>query len=273
MYCCCFQVLRYPQYWGRGCIMHALITFTGELGMSQLVIGQKLRDAVTTFCTTGRNLKEIHLVDHYKDQTNTTNACFQLQPGNFHDLAATENGRKDKSVNYPASHVTSWPATSSACGGNAASVRDSRHDSGCSSGGLSRGTATNSGDDDKHDACPICFEVAHPTKTRRLSCGHIFCEECIDRSFQMKKACPVCGAIYGKLTGNQPANGTMKDQVDRQASLPGYEGDGVITIEYRFPSGVQTVSTNIQGLRMAGTCVRVKLGFCSLKDADSKIAL
>ena len=50
------------------------------------------------------------------------------------------------------------------------------------------------------------------------------------------------GAIYGKLTENQPANGVMKDQVDKSTSLPEYERAGVISIDHLFPSGVQTVS-------------------------------
>ena len=41
--------------------------------------------------------------------------------------------------------------------------------------------------------------------------------------------------------GNQPP-GEMKDWVISHVSCPGYEGHGVIVIDYYFEDGMQTVS-------------------------------
>ena len=41
--------------------------------------------------------------------------------------------------------------------------------------------------------CPVCFELLHDAKS--LSCGHVFCEDCVDDlayDFDDSKQCPVC---------------------------------------------------------------------------------
>ena len=43
--------------------------------------------------------------------------------------------------------------------------------------------------------CPICFEKTFVYK--KLSCGHIFCNECIDSWFRQQKrekTCPYCNS-------------------------------------------------------------------------------
>ena len=93
----------------------------------------------------------------------------------------------------------------------------------------------------KLDNCPIC--LATPCMPRKLEvCRHHFCEECIERAFQVKKTCPVCGVIYGNITGTQPMNGKMRHITEPDLHLPGYENYGVIVIDYHFSSGIQTVS-------------------------------
>ncbi|XP_021355423.1 uncharacterized protein LOC110451630 [Mizuhopecten yessoensis] len=88
--------------------------------------------------------------------------------------------------------------------------------------------------------CCICMDTM--TEPKKLSCGHMFCRECIDQQFKYKPACPQCGAVHGKITGDQPP-GTMTMTTTksywRGGSLPGYEGCGIINITYSFPSGKQ----------------------------------
>ncbi|XP_060080184.1 uncharacterized protein LOC132559570 [Ylistrum balloti] len=88
--------------------------------------------------------------------------------------------------------------------------------------------------------CCICIDTI--TKPKKLSCGHAFCTDCIDQQFKYKPACPQCGAVHGKIMGDQPT-GTMTTQTMKsygsQKSLPGYSGCGVINIIYSFPSGIQ----------------------------------
>ena len=55
-----------------------------------------------------------------------------------------------------------------------------------------------------------------------------------------KKNCPICGKVFGEITGNQPT-GQMNIRRMR-TSLPGYERYDTIAIEYAFPSGTQGVS-------------------------------
>ena len=92
------------------------------------------------------------------------------------------------------------------------------------------------------DSCAICMDEI--TDPKRLSkCGHTFCAECIDNCFtNFKPVCPTCNTVYGVLTGNQPP-GTMSDRVMSNVSCAGYEGDGVIVIDYYFQDGIQTVRT------------------------------
>ncbi|XP_041361924.1 dentin sialophosphoprotein-like [Gigantopelta aegis] len=89
------------------------------------------------------------------------------------------------------------------------------------------------------DTCAICMDDI--TNPKRLSkCGHTFCTDCIDNCFNnFKPVCPTCNMVYGILTGDMPP-GTMSDKVIPNISCPGYEGHGVIVIDYYFDDGTQT---------------------------------
>ncbi|XP_028851622.1 probable E3 ubiquitin-protein ligase DTX2 [Denticeps clupeoides] len=87
------------------------------------------------------------------------------------------------------------------------------------------------------ETCPICMDTCSNRKTLSV-CKHSFCRECVEKAFQIKPACPVCGVLYGALRGNQPENGSMSITTD-STPLPGYGGYGTITIRYLVPSGVQ----------------------------------
>ncbi|KAM6307934.1 LOW QUALITY PROTEIN: putative E3 ubiquitin-protein ligase DTX3 [Podargus strigoides] len=100
--------------------------------------------------------------------------------------------------------------------------------------------------------CPICLGEIQQMKTLE-KCRHSFCEECITRALQVKRACPMCGRFYGQLVGNQPPNGRMLVTRDAALPLPGYESFGTIIIQYVFPPGVQGVEHPNPGVRYPGT--------------------
>jgi hypothetical protein len=107
---------------------------------------------------------------------------------------------------------------------------------------LSEGTSLDPSDKNlnvKPENCSICMcDITNP---KTLDCRHTFCTDCIDRGLKIKPVCPVCGNIYGKLTGNQPF-GTMNYKTNAWNRLPGYQDCGSIEISYHIPDGTQTVS-------------------------------
>ncbi|VCX30919.1 unnamed protein product, partial [Gulo gulo] len=98
----------------------------------------------------------------------------------------------------------------------------------------------------------ICLGEIQNAKTLE-KCRHSFCEGCITRALQVKKACPMCGRFYGQLVGNQPQNGRMLVSKDATLLLPSYEKYGTIVIQYVFPPGVQGAEHPNPGVRYPGT--------------------
>ncbi|XP_021355425.1 uncharacterized protein LOC110451632 [Mizuhopecten yessoensis] len=106
--------------------------------------------------------------------------------------------------------------------------------------------------------CCICIDTM--TEPKKLSCGHMFCRECIDQQFKYKPACPQCGAVHGKITGDQPPEMmtiTTTKLHGPGGSLPGYSGCGIINIRYHFPAGKQgpdhpTPGKHYQGITRPG---------------------
>lgn len=91
----------------------------------------------------------------------------------------------------------------------------------------------------KEETCPICLDTIKKGDCEVLpKCKHCFCKDCLKSAFQLKPTCPVCGEIYGSLTGTQPKGGTMNISGD-SSYLPGYERYGTIIINYYIPSGIQ----------------------------------
>ncbi|XP_007543044.1 E3 ubiquitin-protein ligase DTX3L-like [Poecilia formosa] len=89
-----------------------------------------------------------------------------------------------------------------------------------------------------NEICPICMEPIPPEKKKALQCMHSFCKDCLQRAFDYKPVCPICGEVYGTLKGTQPDGGTM-DIRTSSACLPGYERHGTLVIHYHIPSGIQ----------------------------------
>ncbi|XP_074836002.1 putative E3 ubiquitin-protein ligase DTX3 isoform X2 [Carettochelys insculpta] len=114
------------------------------------------------------------------------------------------------------------------------------------------GGAGCSWEEEQDSQCPICLGELQNAKTLE-KCKHSFCEDCITRALQVKKACPVCGRFYGQLVGNQPENGRMLVSKDSSLLLPGYEKYGTIIIQYVFPPGIQGVEHPNPGVRYPGT--------------------
>ncbi|KAG7481362.1 hypothetical protein MATL_G00066050 [Megalops atlanticus] len=90
---------------------------------------------------------------------------------------------------------------------------------------------------EKEEACPICLDTMKDKKTLSR-CQHSFCKDCLDRAFESKPACPICGTLYGHLKGTQPHKGTMEVSTNA-SSLPGNISYGTIVIRYHIPSGIQ----------------------------------
>lgn len=90
--------------------------------------------------------------------------------------------------------------------------------------------------------CVIC--MCPMTRPKKLACGHSFCADCIDESFQKcQPKCPSCGRLFGVMKGNQPL-GTMTVQTIPH-SLPGFERFCTLHIMYNIPSGTQNVSSTV----------------------------
>ncbi|XP_067385911.1 probable E3 ubiquitin-protein ligase DTX3 isoform X2 [Emydura macquarii macquarii] len=107
-------------------------------------------------------------------------------------------------------------------------------------------------EEEQESQCPICLGEIQNVKTLE-KCKHSFCEDCITRALQVKKACPMCGRFYGQLVGNQPENGRMLVSKDSSLLLPGYEKYGTIIIQYVFPPGIQGAEHPNPGVRYPGT--------------------
>ena len=81
------------------------------------------------------------------------------------------------------------------------------------------------------------------SKTKILSCGHVFCEECIESYHKYKKVCPTCGKTCGVIIGDQP-EGKISVYFNNFSHCAGYEKYGRIEITYSFCDGKQGVSMN-----------------------------
>ncbi|KAI1900340.1 hypothetical protein AGOR_G00048960 [Albula goreensis] len=105
----------------------------------------------------------------------------------------------------------------------------------------------------EEETCPICLDTIKETEKKTLpQCKHSFCRDCLEKAFESKPSCPVCGRIYGSLKGTQPENGTMEYSTVK-APLPGYEKYGSIVIRYEIPSGIQGEEHPNPGQSYSGT--------------------
>ncbi|XP_069140730.1 probable E3 ubiquitin-protein ligase DTX3 [Argopecten irradians] len=123
----------------------------------------------------------------------------------------------------------------------------------CQSGamGLVLGTQSTSAPPKEEERCSICLDD-FSNKTVLQKCSHEFCKECIGQHFTYKPSCPVCGTVYGKITGTQPP-GHINIQRLSSGTLPGYEQYGIISVSYSFPNGIQGPEHPHPGTRFSGT--------------------
>lgn len=93
---------------------------------------------------------------------------------------------------------------------------------------------------ERFSVCSICMDIKKKPKNLH-KCGHTFCTECIELAFQSKPACPICGMIYGKVTGDQPPGSiSMGKSIFK---LEGFnDSNGSIVVTYIFEDGWQCVS-------------------------------
>lgn len=90
---------------------------------------------------------------------------------------------------------------------------------------------------DGDENCLICTEPN--TRPNQLTCGHVFCKNCVLEFLKVKPVCPTCGSIQGVIKGDQPP-GTMNRR-EMRYSLSGFTGYSTIEIEYEIYSGKQGV--------------------------------
>lgn len=94
---------------------------------------------------------------------------------------------------------------------------------------------------ERFSVCSICMDIKKTPKILH-KCGHTFCTECIELAFQSKPACPICGMIYGKVTGDQPL-GSISMGKSFIFKLEGFnDSNGSIVVTYIFEDGWQGVS-------------------------------
>jgi hypothetical protein len=92
--------------------------------------------------------------------------------------------------------------------------------------------------EEEEDKCPVCMDQI--TNRATLPCKHVLCKECLENLVtKMGPTCPICKAIFGEITGDQP-DGSMTYEAQR-TSLPGFWRYGHILIKYEIPHGKQTV--------------------------------
>ncbi|XP_076087284.1 uncharacterized protein LOC143057776 [Mytilus galloprovincialis] len=87
---------------------------------------------------------------------------------------------------------------------------------------------------DGEENCAICMEPN--TKPRELTCGHVFCENCVQRCFEVKPVCPTCGSIQGVIKGDQPPGRMIRREMGY--SLPTFKCN-TIELEYEIYPGTQ----------------------------------
>lgn len=105
--------------------------------------------------------------------------------------------------------------------------------------GKSSSSSSKQNKNNEDEPCPICMEPIRAGKKETLGCKHSFCSSCLEKAFDCKPVCPICGKVYGVLKGIQP-EGVMK--ITKSSSfLPGYEEYETIIIHYHIPSGIQKV--------------------------------
>ncbi|XP_066287792.1 uncharacterized protein [Branchiostoma lanceolatum] len=146
--------------------------------------------------------------------------------------------------------------------------RSSLQGKGGATGGGNDGTtrmATRSKKDKNDEDCPICLSA--PTNPQSLpckaqGCKAVFCKKCLDKAMKTKSRCPVCSAVVGKLTGNQP-KGEMKINYNKQIHLDGYKQTGTIIINYVFRDGKQGPEHPNPGKPYAGTTRKAYLPYNS----------
>lgn len=111
------------------------------------------------------------------------------------------------------------------------------------------------------EQCPICIDdlavtTEGPAITLRGCKGHGFHAKCISQCIDAGGTlqCPVCSQRYGApKTGTMPTNGQMTVHRNASQHLPGYSQDGIISIRYYFPDGIQGPEHPKPGERYAGT--------------------
>jgi deltex-like protein len=114
------------------------------------------------------------------------------------------------------------------------------------------------------DECPICLDVLFDLENtlsqshsvvRLKSCKHLFHRQCIlDSLNQHHDKCPSCRDPIGVEPNGKGPSGSMTITLDKVRPCPGFsDSDGVISIYYNMPMGVQAPYMEHPGQRYSGT--------------------
>ncbi|KAK3610482.1 hypothetical protein CHS0354_016672 [Potamilus streckersoni] len=174
-------------------------------------------DSLEVFCnrTTTFNLKVIHIVDKDEHITEKIGDVFIRHTERVINHLLATHGRELKATSHPSSDTSS--------------VRSQEEIS------QMKSKSPMSSEESKEE-CPLCLVKVKSLKT--LSCSHTFCIKCMEKHFRTKPVCPKCGAFHGTIYGDQPEGGKMSISIKKQ-SLPGFEKNDTLRIEYQIPSGTQ----------------------------------
>ena len=87
--------------------------------------------------------------------------------------------------------------------------------------------------------CPICMHDFAPDSMDivKTTCGHIFCRECIEKSFDFRgMSCPMCRTRFNRSIGSQPL-GTLELSIKSVSLQDGC--DHAWCMDFVFPNGTQ----------------------------------
>lgn len=85
----------------------------------------------------------------------------------------------------------------------------------------------------------------------RLQCGHTYHGQCLEQWFETRRRCPECQKDFGKITGDQPRNGSLEWHSE-QFALSGCRATQTIVIQFTFPPGASDNGEPHDGRRPKG---------------------
>ena len=215
----------------------------GVHGVPVDVVAECFYNATKKFCCKPSRLSEIHFVDIQSNVVQAIDKEFKksnvFSEGDNPSVGGYDDQRAHRSAGGMSTRASPGGASYAQAASSTGHKSTRSPDRSSPATRVSPDRSGASGSQPNTDDCAICMDT--PKKPKKLmKCGHIFCSDCIKKSFAMKPVCPICGAVYGEITGTQPVNGQMSHRKNYMR-LEGYKNCDTIEIIYYFPPGTQTV--------------------------------